>query len=406
MIAVFTFVLFLMAGAVKAAQTLAWIPVDLTMFAALGTIAAISLCLVRRSFAIPQAVVPVLLLFLLFVPSLLWMEPNAYAVEKESRFFSLTLLAALAPIFLVRDLRSLRWFLGALTAVGILLAGDAAVTLVRSGGDLLRLSALGSTTIALGRCTGAALLWVAILGIEGRLKFLHTLALVGLLSVILLASGSRGPLLAALAVLAVVALLFHRGSAPRLYRLGGLALVGALGVLFSLSYLPVLSLSRVTSLLSGEMGASASWRIDALHVSLGAIARTPLGTGLAGFATVSDLPLPSLREYPHNLLAESFLEGGWLAGFCLAGLTAVAVRRAWRLAGEAAAEYRGAFALLLFCLMNALVSGDMNDNRLFFAFLALGLSLRHVPLRIPSGKEHLLDVQKQDRPPDICSPAV
>jgi O-antigen ligase len=79
------------------------------------------------------------------------------------------------------------------------------------------------------------------------------------------------------------------------------------------------------------------------------------------------------RQYPHNLLIEVITEAGWLAGIALVVVLVAALRRArWHMTS---ATGRAVFALLMFFLLNAMVSGDINDNRFFFALVAIALAL-------------------------------
>jgi hypothetical protein len=82
-----------------------------------------------------------------------------------------------------------------------------------------------------------------------------------------------------------------------------------------------------------------------------------------------DLDGSVARQYPHNLLLETSLESGWLCGTATAAVLAAALASAARGGGDAVL-----FAGLVFCAVNALVSGDVNDNRALMAFLGAALS--------------------------------
>ena len=95
----------------------------------------------------------------------------------------------------------------------------------------------------------------------------------------------------------------------------------------------------------------------------------PFGIGWGG-AAVDLLPV---GLYPHNIVLEVFVEAGWLTGVLFLGIFALGVVRAWR--GAAGWAELGVLALLAYWTVNALVSGDVNDNRAFFAMLGAALSV-------------------------------
>jgi hypothetical protein len=88
------------------------------------------------------------------------------------------------------------------------------------------------------------------------------------------------------------------------------------------------------------------------------------------------------RQYPHNVLLEVGAEGGVLALFGLTTVIALAVRKQ---AHAASAPVEMAMlALVFFFLLNAMVSGDINDNR--GLWVALGAALISPLPGVQSGK--------------------
>ena len=89
-----------------------------------------------------------------------------------------------------------------------------------------------------------------------------------------------------------------------------------------------------------------------------------------------------IRSYPHNILLEIWFELG-LPGLALFGAliaVAVAALAPWRLLHKCPWALL-ALALFTNALINASVSGDLNDNRLLFASMGLlllaGTAYRH-----------------------------
>jgi len=366
---------FLFAGDLKADPRLAWLPVDLTLLTG-GVLCAVLAVRFLRGARLRSLGGPALVAFwfLTFCPGLFQAVPSPYGLQKIATIFTFTLLSALAPLLLVEDDGDRTRLMNALACfcLAITLAG-----LLGGGQDAQRLQAFGAGTISLGRAAGLLFAYAAItLAGDGPLPGL-TFGIMALAGITALFSGSRGPILAALAVLV---LLFGAGrmrlgpKAARLAGAGGLFLL-ALGA--SLSLAPKGSVTRVQAFFQGRYGASESYRADALRASWGLIGEAPWGIGWAGFATRVDPERGTGRQYPHNLLAEVTLESGWICGAAtlLALLTAAAA--AW--SGTRLPGGRAVFAGTLFYLINAMVSGDVNDNRPLFMFVTSALMLWDPP---------------------------
>lgn len=359
---------FLFAGDMKADPILARVPVDLTLLTA-GVLSALLLTRwIRGARALHGAgLAAIVLWFLTFLPGILAAAPNEYGARKVATLCTFSLLAALAPFVLVRSGEDADRVLDALAVPCALITLDA---LAGAGQGLQRLAGFGGGTIALGRSAGFLALW----GCQGfaRTGRLPWLVPAGAGAVAALFSGSRGPLGGLLAGL-VLGLVAPGPAAPgpaqgrgRLLWAAGAAL---LAVNLSLALGPQGSLRRVQAFVQGEYGASEAYRASAARAAWEHIRVSPLGIGLGGFATRVDLDAGVDRQYPHNLLLETALESGWASGLATFGILAAALSRAWR-AGHGALA-----ASLGFWTLNALVSGDLNDNRALLALLSTALAL-------------------------------
>jgi hypothetical protein len=324
------------AGEFKGEPWLAWLPVDLTLLAALATVAVVLVEAYRQAFTIPRALFLLLPLFVAFLPSLWWTEWIPYATDKARYFFTLTLLATIAPAFLLTTPERIQRFLHTVTLVALFISVNAFYFFFA---DPTRYERLGVetpvSTIAIGRMAGFALIWITTLMVSGRLNSLLSLAILGFLASVLIGVGSRGPLLLCVVPLFFVFLLFSRG--------------------FS-------SLVRLAE----------------------AIQDNPLGIGLGGFTAQlvpwRQFPGQFARDFPHNIVLEAFLEGGWLAGLIFVTLLTIALGKSLGLAVRTPfrVEFTGLFALLTFIVLNDLVSGELNDSRLLFAFLGATIGLPSV----------------------------
>lgn len=367
-----TLAAFLLVGAFKADPRLQWLPVDPTLLLALAVAGLSFLSLVQSGFRFPRSLGWLLLLFVLFALPLLWMEFHPYATEKVSRLFTLTLVATVAPLFLLQGRDEIYRFFNALTLLSLLLGVDAGLQLMKGGDGLNRLSAFGANPISFGRAIGSLFLWCAVLGIEGRLRGVVAASAVAVAGLLLVASGSRGPLLSALGGLALAGMLYYRRDRRMLLRFSLAALMVTVSVTFALASAPETSGERIERFAQGDLGRSELTRVDAYLQSLDLIAAHPAGVGWGGFASrIDQSGLGGYeRQYPHNMLLEAYLEGGWLVGSYLLLLLAWSGSRILRL--PRAPENHGLFLFFLYFLMNAMVSGDLNDNRLLFALMAMG----------------------------------
>ncbi|MGZ4112690.1 MAG: O-antigen ligase family protein [Tumebacillaceae bacterium] len=370
----FVFAGFLSAGYFKADPRFAWLPIDLTVLFAALTIVCIFWELLKNGGKVHKNLIWMMWLFVLFAVPIFWTQWNAYATEKVQRFYTLTMIAAVAPFFLIKTKDDLRRFLSALTLLGIILSSNAAVELVTSGGNIDRLTSFGSNTIALGRGAGMAFVWIAVLALDRRIGAFVGIGSLGFLGVVMLASGSRGPLLAAMIGLFLLCIFYYwRNRKTAMRFLGVLLLVGTMFG-YGLTLAPPQSIDRITGAFQGKVDTSAQDRIDAYNLSWDKIQVSPQGLGWGGFASKINFWDGEGRQYPHNIVIEVFLEEGWLAGLLFLGMLVKVVPHS--LFNSSSPETRALFAMLLFFVVNALVSGDLNDNKELFAFLALSLRYR------------------------------
>jgi O-antigen ligase len=365
--------LLLYAGYFKADPLLSWVPADLTVTGAVLTALGIGTVLVTTG-EVPRGTLPVLALWATFIPAAIFHAGNAYGTGKTLYLFTLTLLAALGAVFLIRTPgRQEAWVvmqigLGCALALGAYLTPPP----VLPEGDVYRLALDGSNAIGAGRAAGVAVAGCLVLALAGHRRRLPLLALGVAAAVPLFLAGSRGPVLAAAVAVAAVALLAPASGVTRSARVILIAAGGA-AAWFWLRADVSGSTGRVAStLLAGNLQDSSSQtRLVLWHETWAVIAGHPWGTGWGGLAS---LPGPGLLgqpglEYPHNLLLEVTAEGGWLAGAAVIVFLWCALRR---LRSCALSPYPAAlFAIAVFFTVNAMVSGDVNDQRAMWAALAV-----------------------------------
>jgi O-antigen ligase len=374
--------LYVYVGLFKEQAVVQAIPFDVTL--ALGLLLA-GLCFVRwasgRARPIPVALAaPVAVIGVMLVISLSWTPSPDYGGEKALKFLTLTLLATVAPFFLVEEQHDLRRYL----SWTIVLALVAAVLTLMSPpeGDRLTISS-ASNTIGVSHllCTAALILLVGALTDLLAARGWAVVAGLGLI-VIAAAVGSRGPLLALALALAATGLAWL-ARVPRKV-LPVLVVVG-----ISAALLPLVSLPQGSSqrLAAAARDPVAELRSDARYTTFGQalqlIEQRPLvGVGTGGFQSVGTLGYPP-EDYPHNLFLEVWSELGLAAAVVLvASIVAVLVgmwRRAWRLPpGPSRQLVYVIVGLFVFNLLTAQVTGDLNENRtLWGSFGVAWLIVQH-----------------------------
>lgn len=352
-------VLLMFSGFIKASPAMAWLPVDLTVVAvAVLAVMTAGVLLTEPS----RANVPVLALALALALPLLLAPTVDGGDQKAGLLFGITLSGAFAAAVLLHGRPERAWWFVIWTALGAL--GVAALLQVAPSTEELygRLALEGSNTIAVGRASGAGIVALWVLVRAKRLRARYGLPLVVVLVGALVGSGSRGPLFAvAVAVLAVALL---RPGPQKVRELLVVGIGGTALAVWAFTSANVTATQRILLLFSSDRGASVNTRADLFERSADLALSNPLGLGWGGLATHL-YPL----EYPHNIVLEVFGEAGWVPGLAFVAVVVIALRRAFR-GGDLGAAVGG---LLLFWIANAMVSGDVNDNRTLFVTMAVAL---------------------------------
>jgi len=379
--------LYAYVGLFKEQAVLGALPFDATV--ALGLLLT-GVCFARwstgRGHAIPLGFAsPLVIIGVLLVVSLAWTPSSGYGGEKALKFLTLTMLAAVAPFFLIEDQRDVRRLLGWIVALAVVAA---VMTLASppSEGDRLTIGNEGNTIgVSELLCTAALILLV---GTLTDLFSRRALALGSSAALIAVAAaiGSRGPLLClALAILVTGVVFLAR--IPR--RTVPVMLVVVAGV----ALLPFVSLPAGSA---ERLGRAASHPVttlrgDARYTAFGQaidlIEQRPLlGVGAGGFQAVGRLADPP-EDYPHNMFLEVWSELGVVAFLVLAVSVMAVLGRLWRAAWRLPPG-PGTFQLLyvvnavfLFTLFSVQLSGDLIQNRTYWAMFGVAwlIAARDLP---------------------------
>ncbi|MEV4816300.1 O-antigen ligase family protein [Micromonospora tulbaghiae] len=332
----------------------------------------------------------VLVLFgVLALPGITRSPESEYGQQKFFLLVTLTMAAALA-VAVLRGPRDVEMFAVVFVVSGLVLA-VAALTGDSEGG---RASGFGSNPIWLARAVGAALVALTWLYLRRRLSAWPAALLGAILLLGLIATGSRGPLLATVVAMFFLVLAGLRLKIRQIRREWvGLTLMGALVLV--VAALPSLLPPRVYALVvdpSEELFGSA--RAGMREATTPIIAENPGGIGYGNWGDYSGM---AVYRYPHNLWLELPAEAGWLVGgvFVLAVLAVafglwVVSRR------EPAAGL--VLGLLAFYAVAVSTSGDINGDRPLFVVLALGvLLLAGARARAAGGRPGAVGARRQAR---------
>ena len=200
------------------------VPFDLTLGSAVLAGAVTLFVLLQRRLHLEQSWLPLLIGFALFTPALFVTSlANPYSLSKTRALFTLCFLAAAAPMVLLRSEPRRLGFVRALGALSVVIAvwlllGGA----VLAGSESGRLQIEGANPIAVGRmaCLGSVIFALTVLRARGLPRLLCLAGFV-LCTAAAVATGSRGPLAAAVVAVAMVLILTGSGRSALAFILIG-----------------------------------------------------------------------------------------------------------------------------------------------------------------------------------------
>jgi len=306
----------------------------------------------------------------------------AYAPDREeslprvAQWLALIVFPSCAALRIISEPRHVRHVIAAVLAMGLLVI---VLAIPRIGGEE-RLVVLEQNTILFA----VAALFVPMIGIayfsvRNRLIEVALLVLVPMSLIVAVASGSRGPPLAAAAVaLCALAVSIAKGGSfdRRAAGLIGLGAIGAAVAFVTLGSFPEASIFRYGALVDFLSGPAATTpdssvgaRVDLFGAALRLFAERPIfGHGTGSFASyasgtvgLTDLP------YPHNILLQVGAELG------VVGLALVVILVASAALGRLPASRSWVAVRLLFAFLfvEGLVSGDLYSDRMLWGLLAM-----------------------------------
>ncbi|KQQ92601.1 hypothetical protein ASF62_12180 [Leifsonia sp. Leaf325] len=351
------------AGQLKENPALRWFPIDLTLTAAVAVVLCMVITRIRMGPASKWIVLPIAL-WLAFLPAIVIGPLDEAATTKVLTLYTVTLALAVAPFQLLRSVEQRRAFLLSIAAIAVLAATWAMlVSPTRVAEYTSRILLEGTNTIGTARIAMAGAIVLLLYSIMRGMRsgWRVVFAIVGVaVSFLAFSTGSRGPVLSA-GVALLTALVFL--PVFRRYRVRAIVSVVSVGIVAIAIAAANASdgYTRVFSILLGEEDNSSETRLYLWQVADAQIARSPFGSGWGSYGVAG------IYTYPHNMILELGVEAGWLVTAIVCLVLIAGLCRSVRLAVEPTMAIM--FALLVFALLNALVSGDINGNRLLWPTL-------------------------------------
>ena len=379
------FVLFLVAGTYKGDPRLQSIPIDLTALFAVTSLYAGMMILIKRNFTMGSGAIKAFILFfmldLYMLISLTYSSSSLYGADKLLKFTFLNGWAFFgAAVIISREVERVKRFLSILSWFGIFIAGE---FLSSYGGANFDNTVLGASYLQLGRIQGMALIIMAVQFLNSGKIFvqIELLILLGILVVGAGLTGGRGPMITVLITFVALVPTFFQVRNYRIYitkylkkvLILFLVMIGALSLFYSLGYFET-AITRFNVLLTESGGGnSASTRMFFYDQALKIWADNPVfGAGIGSFPV--EAGYGDERGYPHNIVLEILCELGvtGLLIYSVFLLYCLGLPRNFRLANFYTSPHKlTIFMLFLYTLANAMVSGDLNDNRLAFTVAGL-----------------------------------
>lgn len=367
-------ILFLVAftGYFKGTVLLNWTPIDPTAPLSLTLSLGVTWRCLRRSALNTQwtALVMLALTFLLGVAGAALLDGGLY---KSLYIYAITLPAAWAgAILLSSNIARRRW-------MAITVASSALMALVvlidpniDYGDTYGRLTGQGTSPISAARILLAGSLICITFALDRAARFRLAFAVAGITFTLLaFQAGSKGPVASAAMSLAIVILTAQRYRGRRsVIGLAGAIVVGLIAMM--LRETNSRGATRIFSFFgddSQDIARESLWTA-ALEIGL----RAPFGVGWGQFSSQPEFPTTFANDaYQHNIYLEVLSEAGWIAFVAFACFTLVCLRGLWR--SSDALVGTQLYALAIFWLLAAQVSGDINGNRATLVLLAAGLTV-------------------------------
>lgn len=379
------FALFLFAGVFKESLNL---PIDISALFLVLTFFSIILKIgAKKTFNIEVLlpIISIIIVYVILLISYIITPSEIYSTEKILKFTIITVPTIVFSLLLFDNRQSLYRFFISLAIISVILSLLSLPSIFQRGSSLSFIGFNGGNYQGLARLNGVGLIILVFFFLtEAKTIKSKVISLISALLVVfvLFASGSRMPIVAfsiAGIYLLSKSIFLRRGV---VYIRKGIKLVLLLLVL-ALAMLPVIIkkgffetiIYRFAVLFTEDQGGtSSSGRIDRFSVAHEMISESPfIGKGLGSFPMYfngNDLP-----DYPHNMIIEIIAEIGIIGLLAFSTFFLISYLRAKKFnhAKNRVTPTLGmvTIGLFVYYLANAMVSGDINSNRVLYVFMSI-----------------------------------
>jgi O-antigen ligase len=380
------FALFLFAGSYKADPRFSWFPIDITIFFfGLSIISGLYIFITKQKLKIKMIDLKFICLFGAFagyaLVSLIWTPSIVYAHEKA--FFICTILAwsvVATTMIISSNLERLKRFLVICVLFGTWLSIEGFSVQVNKGEFI---NVLGGNYIGFSRILGLAAIVITYFLLfmsKNKMTKLFSVSLLFFIVWNMLNAGARGPLLAF--IISLVPIIYYGWKLKERTIKIHLSIVYVSGTCFlAFMYfvyqyfantLPTALLRLLVIFQEEGMGASAATRLAYYNQSLDYWKQNFLfGSGIGSWPILHNGV--DVNNYPHNIFLEIGTELG-LMGIVLFIVMHVYLIKALHGANKKFYSFSLMItSILIFYFINTLVSGDVNENRYYFAFLGISV---------------------------------
>lgn len=375
------FVLFLSAGAFKMSLNL---PFDFTVFTAVILLILILVKFIRNPSILKCSLLPmgcIAIFTVILIISILYSPSRIYGIDKAIHFFSTTLTAFIVPLLIFRSKKSLNYFIKSIYFVSIILSLISLNIILQGRQNDSGFIALGGDNyLGLARILGmGAVIAFTFMLLDYKIKSImkHFIFLC-VIVFSLLSTGGRMPFIAFLITsLFLLAFIINlsRGNIPikgikKIILIAPLLYLGTWVLLKYSTY--TTSINRILVLFTEpDGGASAHQRTIYFKSAIQMFEGNPLfGRGIGSFG-IYHLGIDS-RLYPHNIFLEVLGEMGIIGATALSFLIVLSFYLGFKYikSTEINTTTLCVFLITFYLFINSNVSGDLNDNRIFFAALS------------------------------------
>src|SRR5690625_1221408 len=368
-------------------------PIDLTFLFMALTILIVLARLFKKSYVIKKIILPLAIfiaLTLIMLFSYIYSPSDIYAQSKIVKFITITMWSYFGVFFIIKDKNTLDSFIKGLLFYGLLTTLFVFYDFARNGMDFFRIGVgdgdgeKGGNILGLGRLTGVTAIILIVRGFYEKPNKVYKLMYFVLLAITVFVLMLTSARMALLALLAAVVLLFAI-SFKFNFKLQELRISkGLLSLVLLFPFLVIglyltnafkyfdVMLRRVTTIFTQEGGgASVSSRTNMYDIAIDMWKDAPFfGQGIGSYA-INYLGLDS-RAYPHNIFLEFLSELGLVGLLLFVALFLITLKPIISVLKRGANNQQIIVIMsLVFVLLNVNSSGDINDNRWIFSFLAL-----------------------------------